>query len=118
MEIAMSPNNAKLIIISLAEGINPTTGKHLSNRSICTTPSVIDALWVAAEVLEAMDSEKHRERTRPKNAGKPWLIRENSELLRAYDRGQPINEIALAHGRTNCAITHQLIRLGRYDSCA
>ena len=50
----MSPNEAKLIIETLANGIDPETGEDLSGQSIFNNPQVIRALFVATKALDSL----------------------------------------------------------------
>jgi hypothetical protein len=48
-----------------------------------------------------------------KNAGKPWTPGEEAELLRAFEAGTRIHDLARQHGRTPQAIHGRLYRLGK-----
>jgi hypothetical protein len=52
-------------------------------------------------------------RSRRANRGKPWTADQEAQLLKAFDAGRDIDDIADAHGRTQGAITSRLRKLGR-----
>src|SRR5262245_21162878 len=47
------------------------------------------------------------------NAGKPWNSGEDAELLRAFEAGATLAQLAQQHGRTLQAIQGRLYRLGK-----
>jgi hypothetical protein len=49
----------------------------------------------------------------PENAGKPWAPAEEAELVRAFEAGATISQLARQHGRTRQAIQGRLYRLGK-----
>ena len=109
----MSPNEAKLIIENLENGIDPETGEDLSGQSIFNNPQVIRALFVATKALDSLVKKEKREKTLPDNAGKSWSESEDSELLTAFDSRHAVKDIAAKHGRTEGSIVARLVRLGR-----
>jgi len=48
-----------------------------------------------------------------KNAGRPWTPGEDAELVRAFEAGARISQLARQHGRTRQAIQGRLYRLGK-----
>src|SRR5262249_61243769 len=47
------------------------------------------------------------------NAGKPWTPAEEATLVRAFEAGAKISQLARQHGRTRQAIQGRLYRLGK-----
>lgn len=124
----MSPNEAKLIIEDLANGIDPDTREVLADPTIFNRPKIIRALFIAAKMLDKLSTENKkfgeiddlskkvkREKTRTINTGNPWSNKEDNQLLSSFDGGIPVKNIAENHGRTIGAISARLVRLGRID---
>ena len=65
----MSPLEAKKIIESLADGIDPVTGEILPEQSAINSPQVVRALFVAAKALHRPVTRKQRDSSLPDNAG-------------------------------------------------
>lgn len=108
----MSPNEAKLIIETLANGIDPETGEDVSEQSIFNNLQVIRALFLATKALESMAKKEKREKTLPNNAGKAWSESEDNKLFVAFDSALSVQDIAAKHGRTEGSIVARLVRLG------
>lgn len=109
----MSPLEAKKIIESLANGIDPDTGEILPAQSTFNSPQVIRALFVAGKALDSVAKRAERNNSLPGNAGRSWSDEEDKELLALFDGGTPSKQIAARHGRTQGAIAARLVRLGR-----
>lgn len=109
----MSPKEAKTIIEALANGNYPESGDVLSDQSVFNRPQIIRALFVAIKALDEFSKKEKPEKNLPGNAGKSWSEHEDNELLAAFDRGTPVKEIAIKHGRTPGAIAARLVRFGR-----
>ena len=109
----MTPNEAKSIIETLANGVDPETGEVLSAQSVFNNPQVIRALFIATNALDGLAKREKQAKTLPGNAGNAWSETEDSSLLSAFDAGGSIKDISAKHGRTEGAIASRLIRLGR-----
>lgn len=110
----MTPEEAKQIIDVLASGVDPATGEVLHEDNALNSPHVIRALFIASKALERMAGKSARpSAAAPGKAGKPWSEDEDQRLLADFDAGTPVAALALAHERTNGAITSRLERLGR-----
>jgi hypothetical protein len=109
----MSPTEAKNIIDCLADGIDPETGEIMSAESVFNNPQVIRALFIAGQALDRMAKREERKTSPPGNAGMPWSIEEEQELIIGFDDGTSVKELASKHGRTEGAIISRLFRLGR-----
>lgn len=107
---------AKIIIDTLASGVDPSTGEFLSDDSPVNQPQVIRALFMASQALQADPGEtkKVRERNRHRvMAGKPWTEDEDKRLLEAYDSGKSPKELAVIHLRKLGGIESRLAKHGR-----
>ena len=85
----MSPHEAKKIIDSLANGIDPETGEVLPAQSPLNNPQVIRALFLAVKALDRAEKRADRDQLLPGNAGRPWSETEDKELLALFDAGTP-----------------------------
>jgi hypothetical protein len=98
---------------SLANGIDPTTGRKVDHEVLQTT-GVLQALSVAAQLLrEPAPPPTPVTRLLPPAAGARWTPDEDARLTGEFDSGMPIRDIAHQHGRTTSAITLRLVKLGR-----
>jgi hypothetical protein len=109
----MSPFEAKQIIDSLANGIDPDTGEILSAQGVFNSPQVIRALFIAGRALDNLAKRAERDGALPENAGRSWSAEEDKDLLAMFDSGLPVKDISAKHARTHGAITARLVRLGR-----
>jgi len=111
----MEISEARKIIGSVAEGINPFTGEVFPPDSIYQHPQLVRALYRAAEVLEAREKWELRKSKLPDKAGKPWSEEEDRQLAASYDAGKSIDLIAREHQRTRGSIELRLEKLGRLE---
>jgi hypothetical protein len=109
----MEVSEALKIIRLLSEGIDPETGEVLENESTFNKPQVIRALAVAVNAMERVHKIESRKGTLPDNAGKAWTTEEDNELVKAFEKDESINELAIRHSRTIGAISARLVRLGK-----
>lgn len=118
----MLPSEAKKIIETLANGMDPKTGRLFPEQSVFNNPLVIRALFTAADALGRMARASHTQEPedlqRPDNAGRAWTQNEDAALLAYYDAGQSVREIADKVGRTESGIAARLVRLGRIKNRA
>lgn len=108
----MEPGQARQILETLANGVDPSTGEVLAGKSPFNDLQVIRALFYGVRELEKLQKAT-RSRSQPANAGKPWTKEEDASLLEAFDAGKPVKELADRHGRTKGAIQSRLVRHGR-----
>lgn len=111
----MSPLEAKIIIESLADGIDPETGEILPEQSAFNSSQVVRALFVAVKALDKAVKQEQRNNSLPDKAGKSWSDEEERELLSSFDAGISIKELATKHGRTPGAIVSRLARFGKIE---
>ncbi|GLQ86528.1 hypothetical protein [Dyella flagellata] len=107
----MDPSEARQILETLANGVDPATGEAMAEQTPFNCPMVVRALFHAIRALE--QREKPARHPLPGNAGKPWSKEEDASLLEAYDAGAPIKHLAQEHSRTKGAIQSRLLRHGR-----
>jgi hypothetical protein len=109
------------ILESLADGVNPLTGTALPDESPYHNPTVLRALYqalcemrcVTLVVRDGKQARRTGDRQRPGNAGNPWSRGEERRLLRDFDAGSSLDELAEKHQRTQLAIQARLIRLDK-----
>ena len=109
----MEASEALKIIESLADGVDPYTGELFPHDSPYQNPQTVRALFLAIRALERLEARKRREQHLPENAGKPWNSEEVERLLKSFDSGMIIRQLADEHMRTEGAMSSRLIRLGR-----
>ncbi len=100
------------IIRSLADGIDPFTGKVFPEDSPYQHPRIIRSLYASVEVLKQREEEQRRE-PQPKNAGQPWSEAEDQALIERFDAGASISTLSERHGRTEGAMRSRLEKLGK-----
>ena len=101
------------IISSLSEGVDPYTGEILPDESPYQNPDTIRALFISLKALEDnIGKEKHMKKL-PDKAGSPWSKEEDIQLVKSFDDGLSINDLANKHQRTYGAIRSRLTKLGK-----
>ena len=101
------------IIRALADGIDPYTGEVFPTDSPYQNAQTVRALFTAIDAIETTAKKKERKKTLPERAGKPWDNEELELLIKRFDDGFPINEMARAHKRTILAIESRLMKMGK-----
>lgn len=109
----MEPLEAKKVIESLANGIDPETGEVLPPQSALNSPTAIRALFIASKALDSAAKHADRKKSLPAMAGRPWGDEEDQALLADFDASATVKEMAAKHARTLGAITSRLVRLGK-----
>lgn len=109
----MQSTEARQLLETLTNGVDPETGELLPSDNVCAQPTVIRALFRAIGALQAIEKREARQRSLPDNAGKSWSASEDDTLRAAFDAGIDIKELATQHGRTEGAIASRLVRVGR-----
>ena len=103
------------IIRSLADGVNPYTGKQFKAISAYQKPDTIRALHIAICALEKVHKNEVRQKNLPINNGMIWELSEVNKLIKAFDAEIPIKKIASNHQRTEGAIRARLVHLGKIE---
>lgn len=111
----MDEIKALAIVSALANGVNPLTGEIFPADSPYQTADVVRALFLARRALETPSKPRARAHL-PDNAGKRWTDEEDRKLLREFDRGGEIPDLAQAHGRTTAGIQARLEKYGRVQT--
>lgn len=106
----MNESEALAVIQLLAEGIDPISFETLPNESTYNNPIVIRALYTAVQALEKRAKVQKRIDNLPQNAGKPWDENEDRDLLKEYNSGKNLKELAELHQRTSGAIRSRLLK--------
>ncbi|WP_296053742.1 hypothetical protein [uncultured Alteromonas sp.] len=109
----MELSQAKEVIYTLSQGIDPASGEVLADNSCFNQPVIIRALFLAHEALEKSVKYQQRKSSLPPNAGKPWPNEEDEQLAGAFDTGTSIAQLAKAHQRTPGSIKARLEKLGK-----
>jgi len=96
-------------------------GKYVSVRQPpggeeLAAASYVEIETYAREILEQLAPQvpaRPAARSSHRHAGAPWGSTEDERLLRAFDDGRTVAELAAAHLRSEGAIRSRLMRLGR-----
>ena len=111
----MDDARAVEILKSLAAGIDPAGGRALADVAALQAPDVVRALLLAADSLESRTRLQRRQAALPRNAGHTWSADEDDRLLRAFDGGATVEQLAAAHERTRAGIEARLVKHGRLE---
>ena len=103
---------AKATLKSLVEGVDPVTGYPIPRSLVLHHATVIRALLCAVAVLDADEARERRRARLPRNTGRPWRQADDSQVLAAFQRGEPLAQIAAAHHRSLASVESRLERLG------
>jgi hypothetical protein len=115
----MEITEARTIVKTLAQGIDPTTGEVFAPDSPYNQPSVIRALYKVVELAwppgrSKLSVEERRQRNidrgLPRNAGLPWSDEDREAVATGFRNGKTIRELADALDRSLTAINSELIR--------
>jgi len=101
------------IIRRLADGVDPFTGEIFPADSPYQNADIVRALHTAIEALEKSAKNAERKRLLPARAGKSWDRAECDLLVKRFDDGADIAQLAKDHQRTRGAIQSQLVKLGK-----
>ena len=111
----MQDDAAFSILNSLASGCDPETGEVFPRDHIVQHPDVVRVLARAVTVFRQHIDGSSGKDGRPARVGQPWSAEEDERLLKAFDHGAAIKELAVAHERSRGAIQSRLVRLGRIE---
>jgi len=110
---------ARSIVKTLAQGVDPTTGEVFPPDSPYNHPNTIRALFKVVELAWppgrsklSVDERRQRniERGLPRNAGLPWSDDHREAVADGFKNGRTIRELADAFERSLTAINAELIR--------
>jgi len=108
----MNAKNAQRILSSLVQGVDPISGRELTNESVIQNAEVLRALMAGISALETAEARAKRRAQLPINVGKEWSLDEEQKLRTEFRKAVSIADIANAHGRTIRAIENRLELLG------
>ena len=115
----MELTEARTIVKSLAQGIDPATGEVFAPDSPYNDPKIIRALfkvyelaWPAGRSKLSLDERRQRnlDRGMPRNAGLPWTDEDREAVASGFKNGKTIRQLATAFERSLTAINSELIR--------
>ncbi len=108
----MDISQARDVLKSLLEGVDPVSGMPIPRGTVVHHASVLRALLSAVAVMEA-DILRSRRRARlPQNVGRPWKEPEDKLLLAAFGKGEPLADVAMRHSRSLAGVESRLEKLG------
>ena len=102
-------------IRSLANGVDPESGKPLERSALVERDSTIDALRFAVEFLAKFGGQGAAPRT---SRGRAWTSDEETRLVREFDAGRSIEALANDLHRSSSSIQSRLFRLGKLEAPA
>ena len=116
----MELTEARSVIRTLAQGVDPTTGEAFAADSPYNSPKVIRALFTVHAHARtpksklSADEKRQRnvERGLPPNAGLPWTDEDRDRASSGFRDGQSLGQLAGALQRSRTAIHAELIRQG------
>ena len=101
-----------MILQSLIQGTDPSTGAELRDATIFQRADIIRALLAGVAALDDSKARSMRRASLPPNIGRPWSADGDAALLDAFQRGASVEAIAAEHGRTVRAIEARLMSKG------
>lgn len=110
---------ARAVVKTLAQGIDPTTGEVFPTDSPYNNPTVIRALfrvhelaWPPGRSKLSLDERRQRniDRGIPRNAGLPWSEQDREAVASGFKQGKTLKDLATAFERSLTAINAELIR--------
>jgi hypothetical protein len=120
-ESNMELEQAKSIVKTLAQGVDPTTGEVFAPESPYNDPRVIRALFTVhdlarpAKIPRMSVDERRRhniESGRPRNSGLPWTDDNREQVASEFRKGKTIAELATTLERSQGAIHAELVKQG------
>lgn len=113
----MDTDKSLEIIQALANGVDPHTGEEYSADSPYQHPQTVRALFAAIEAMDRLKERakkaEDRQKRLPGNAGKAWAEEEDQRLVKAFDSGKTVQQLAADHERTDYSICARLVKLGK-----
>lgn len=104
------------IVSALADGHNPYTGEVFENDSVFQNPDTVRALFIARDALMKQITHDAKKKKLPENVGATWTQEEEDELLKAFDAGTSVKDLAIKHARTKGAIESRLAKCGKLSN--
>src|SRR5215469_11314983 len=104
----MNNQRAQQILRALVQGMHPLTGEPVVNDSVLQDADVLRALLAGITALDIVQHRAARRAQLPKNVGQRWTEAETVAIRQEFERGESLETIARAHGRSVRAVTHRL----------
>jgi len=104
------------IVQSLADGIDPITGEVFPPESPYQHPQIIRSLYTVICAFKETDAQKTQTpltKNTPANTGKPWSAEDDAALIKDFDMGISLRQLAAKLQRTTYAVEVRLLKLGR-----
>jgi hypothetical protein len=108
----MQERRARQILQALIQGVDPFSGEELPTGTVLQQADVLRALLAGVTAMEQDAARASRKASQPQNVGRAWSEKEQAELIKAFQAGNSVAEIAPRHGRTVRAIEARLEKLG------
>jgi DNA-binding NarL/FixJ family response regulator len=108
----MKTKRATQILTSLVQGLDPVSGAELPADGVLQRADVLRALLAAIAALETGAAREARRAQLPANVGSAWTAEEEQGLVKAFQAGDALADIAEKLGRTVRAVEARLERLG------
>jgi len=105
----MANRNEKDILLAMANGIDPISGKMLPEDHLCRNPEVRCALYAAVVGAPAIRGDYKGEKM---DAGRKWTEEDSNELKKLYCAGMPMRIICERLQRRERGVQRQLVYLG------
>ena len=104
--------NARAVLQSLIQGLDPETGLELPKDAVVNRIEINRSMMIAVTAMDQVLARILRRAQLPESVGKTWTEEEAQQLTAEFTRSEPIALIATKHGRTIRAIEARLERLG------
>jgi len=122
----MELTEARTIIRSLAQGVDPITGDVFASESPYNHPRIIRALFTVHEharsprgkIGAGEKRQRNLERGLPGNTGLLWTDEDRARVASGFENGEPIEALAAELERTRAAVHAELIRQGLVEPVA
>jgi catalase (peroxidase I) len=108
----MQERRARQILQALVQGTDPFNGEELPGGTVLQQAEVMRALLAGVAALEHHAARASRRAQLPRNIGRAWSPAEQTQLINAFQAGEPLADIAIRHGRTLRAIEARLEKIG------
>ena len=108
----MDTKQARQVLTSLVEGVDPTSGAEFQGHPILQNAKVLRALLAGISALDVKAARDARRSALPENVGTRWTDEEERALTDAFRAGDTLQEIAGRVGRSVRAIEARLIKVG------
>ena len=115
----MDITEARHIVKTLADGIDPESGEFFADSSPFNQPRVLRALYAVLETQhpakrQRMTLEERRQANldhgRPRNSGLPWTDQARDEIAELFKGGSPVSALAQHFERSKGSIVAELLR--------